>query len=871
MEDLKIGKCFNSYQDVDDFIKKYQDENFVVLWKKDCKKIETAQKAQPDRKFEERLVYLNIKFACVHNGRIKSESTGHRSTRTYKTGCGFEFNLRATEDGQALMITKIKSAHNHECTEEEYRSHHRIRKVDHKAKEKIENLLRVHASKHEIKDLIQKETNLNIKMKDIHNIATRMSKETDKTVKGMTEMLSSEFPDYSCDLYQVEQLVHGVFIQDSDMRSVFDKFPELLISDSTYKLNELDMPLYVVVGVDGNGDTQPVCFFIVYKEDHDTITKMLEIFKSKNPKWDQVEVVMTDKDMVERNVFKEQLPQIHLQICLFHVLRTFSREISTQKMNINQSDRAKVLEVLQKLVYAHSPDEYAASYAELRSVAPNRQVLEYYDKNWGGITEQWVDCFKKVNCNFGERTTNRLESLFGKIKNAIKHKSSMLQMIRSTILVLENFKKDKKSNAIYKKVTAPLSSNSVPYGKDYEDCLTDYAFKKMLPQLRSVDDVTVLTENTVQTRIGPMQINESSCKCPFNVTNKLPCKHLIALAKFNGHSTFLIHSIAPRWTKAYTDSRVVDSSVRGETKIHVGEPRQRKVLSANQKFRKVQYECNKAATAMSNMGMTEFNEWFSMLQRFVENTVAGRRISLVEYLPPTPAQQDHEPSWEREDMLEDTTLAPPEPTQDVMQDIAQAPPISTPYTEQDPLVSTPVTQETLAQEDPTESESEPTQDDTAQLNWPEKCRRKGRPRGAHLSAIGLPKKRRKIDNIPFMQQDVDQRRKRVASIFLKDAGAALPYSENVLISESDFISSICKDELFDLSICVDMFTAQAWETVTKLNNGGVQRPWYCGKCKDVLVGESVGCDTCLEWFHLSCMNLPKLPRTKFWYCCSEYH
>ena len=46
------------------------------------------------------------------------------------------------------------------------------------------------------------------------------------------------------------------------------------------------------------------------------------------------EKLMTDKDMAERSVFAVQFPSAHLQLCLFHILRSFSREVTIDKMGI---------------------------------------------------------------------------------------------------------------------------------------------------------------------------------------------------------------------------------------------------------------------------------------------------------------------------------------------------------------------------------------------------------------------------------------------------------------------------------------------------------------------------------------------------------
>ena len=65
---------------------------------------------------------------------------------------------------------------------------------------------------------------------------------------------------------------------------------------------------------------------LVASEDEDSIRNVVQMFKTNNPKWTDIKVVIIDKDMTEGQVFKSEIPDAKLQICLFHVLRNFSRE-----------------------------------------------------------------------------------------------------------------------------------------------------------------------------------------------------------------------------------------------------------------------------------------------------------------------------------------------------------------------------------------------------------------------------------------------------------------------------------------------------------------------------------------------------------------
>jgi zinc finger SWIM domain-containing protein 3 len=67
---------------------------------------------------------------------------------------------------------------------------------------------------------------------------------------------------------------------------------------------------------------------------------------------------MADKDMGERNMLKDELPSASLQICLFHVLRTFKREVTCEKLKISVDERLHMLKILQKIAYCKSDQAY---------------------------------------------------------------------------------------------------------------------------------------------------------------------------------------------------------------------------------------------------------------------------------------------------------------------------------------------------------------------------------------------------------------------------------------------------------------------------------------------------------------------------------
>lgn len=66
------------------------------------------------------------------------------------------------------------------------------------------------------------------------------------------------------------------------MRSIFDKFPELVILDPTYKLNNYKPPLFTLLAKDGNGESEVVALFIMRSESALCVGTMIDFFKECN-------------------------------------------------------------------------------------------------------------------------------------------------------------------------------------------------------------------------------------------------------------------------------------------------------------------------------------------------------------------------------------------------------------------------------------------------------------------------------------------------------------------------------------------------------------------------------------------------------------
>ena len=286
--------------------------------------------------------------------------------------------------------------------------------------------------------------------------------------------------------------------------------------------------MYTLLTIDGNGESQVVASFLVHKEDETSIRKMLQIFKKINPKWSHTAVVMTDKDMTKRNIKSEML-QVSLQICLFHVLRTFGREISVDKMSISSGEKTTILSHIQDITYSRSEVDYISKYESLCDVMCDR-IRKYYDTNWHPIRSEWVEGLKSLSMNLGTRTNNRIESFFSHLKKSVILRGSLQDFFVRYMMSQDTLRTERSHrllNSLTKMPVHAVSHEELPFRKH----LTLYAFGLLQSQMSASKKVNVLSPTSVESSSGVRELSDTSCACEYFTSIALPCKHIFGYSQ----------------------------------------------------------------------------------------------------------------------------------------------------------------------------------------------------------------------------------------------------------------------------------------------------------------------------------------------------
>ena len=137
------------------------------------------------------------------------------------------------------------------------------------------------------------------------------------------------------------QKLRFMFFQTALMKNLVRKFPEHIIIDTTYCINNCNMPLTSFICVDGNLESRVVAFALIPDETRETYEEIFQIFKCTNNV--DVATFMVDKCMAEISALENVFPGSSVELCHFHTLDAFKRKINALDCSREEKDRVRVV------------------------------------------------------------------------------------------------------------------------------------------------------------------------------------------------------------------------------------------------------------------------------------------------------------------------------------------------------------------------------------------------------------------------------------------------------------------------------------------------------------------------------------------------
>ncbi|ETP52784.1 hypothetical protein F442_02249 [Phytophthora nicotianae P10297] len=526
--------------------------------------------------------------------------------------------------------TKQIAEHNHDVGSDVYQTYHEARQVsDEDVVSTVRVLHRCGANRKRILEYIMENSTVEPTMKDEHNFVQRLKKESYNypTMETRIEHILSDFSDVKGNLSRLdtndEAVAECISIQTRHMRSMFANFPEVLMIDVTHGTNVSHYKLFSFMSHDALGKGQHVQHCLFENERKETLSVACQQFKEGCATHDDIAVIIIDKDFTEIGALEEEFPHARILLCHFHVVKYLQEKVKYKMDAWTKSEMKRLIRLLSDV---------------------KRQLwFDYFDANWTSCKEMWT-AFSRGNApHLGNRTNNRIESGWGKLRTLVD-RSTILDDCVVSIFFWQTVKERKWSNKMNRvdvSVNAGLnedlngmsllvSCHALEYvSQQYEFAVRPDTKYKCYPvgpyvmmQYVSGDSADVPEKYTVN-------VENWLYSCMFYVTRLLACRHMIYYRKQEGCVQLLVESMVHhRWlVKSY---RLLQKSLRGvddvenqfETRV-MKERRPGIPKSENDKFRELFTLDKSIAEVGCEWNISEHDALTSALLKFLTVVKSG--------------------------------------------------------------------------------------------------------------------------------------------------------------------------------------------------------------------------------------------------------
>ena len=401
----------------------------------------------------------------------------------------------------------------------------------------MEQLLDLNVAAGKIKEHVYNVFGKKVTTKDIHNIrlSSNGGKKEEEDLVRELECLLRSHPGADVRLIvNAKSELELIYLQTSSMKDAASRFHQVIIADTTYKINNKGMPLSSLMVIDGNGSGQLAAQAILSNEKKETLQCFMKTFQELNPACKNTSVFLVDKDFSEMAIIKDLWPQASIHICLFHCLKALRLQIF--RTSGSEDTRKKLVQSRQQLAFARTEEAYNELYQDFQQNAPG-SFVDYYTKNWHSCRDMWAGYARKECANYGQRTTNMLESYHQKRKRNCHGNMTLSQFIHQLVQI-NDLKDARMTHEVFRQkmtVSCVHGDNSTITQKLEEIC-TPYAaglVRDNIEKSKKIEHLVAEDEEgkfTVTSSTGQYAVTlekeAATCSCSWFRNMNLPCSHI---------------------------------------------------------------------------------------------------------------------------------------------------------------------------------------------------------------------------------------------------------------------------------------------------------------------------------------------------------
>lgn len=441
------------------------------------------------------------------------------------------------------------------------------RRISYAQKANLMELKGVGLRQHQVMDVMERHhggfETTGFVSKDMYNFFVRQKKkqivggDVDRVIKYMQARQKDDmefFYEYETD--EAGRLKR-LFWADPQSRIDYDAFGDVVVFDSTYRVNKYNLPFIPFVGVNNHGSTVIFACAIVADEKIATyewvLKRFLDCMCQKHPKG-----LITDSDNSMRRAIATVMPNSEHRLCTWHIEQNMARHL-----------RPKMISDFRVLVHAtYSAEEFEEKWVEFKL---KHKVAE--DNQWLGrmynLRKNWAAAYTKGMYFLGMKSNQRSESLNSKLHRHLDRKMSLVLLVEHYEHCLSRMRHREAELDSKASQSVPFTANDASLiEKDAARIFTPSVFKKLKMDIikskdcevidcideeniikyiicmkGKIDKITILTCSYVESSLKNM-----SCTCKKMECESLPCQHMFTIMDYLNLQAIPDVCVVPRWT-----------------------------------------------------------------------------------------------------------------------------------------------------------------------------------------------------------------------------------------------------------------------------------------------------------------------------------
>ncbi|KAL6885488.1 hypothetical protein ACP4OV_010267 [Aristida adscensionis] len=494
--------------------------------------------------------YVCSKEGCRDAELSDIKNRKYRERAKTRCDCPAELSVRFDKARELWFVDNFVDDHNHQLTSSGETPFLRSqRKMKEHLKSEIKQMESMGIRKHVIMDILECKyggyDKVGIIRKDLYNFCSRYKRS--RIVDGdanaalqIMQMRRDQDPDFFYD-YEVdaEGRLKNLFWCDAQSRMDYQSFGDVVVFDSTHRINRYKMPFVPFVGLNHHRQTTIFGCGIVGDERVESYIWLLKVFL-KAMCQSKPKSIITDSDYAMMKAIRRVLPGTNHRICSWHIERGMPK-------HLHHSDVNKFRSFIYDACSPAAFEEKWRSFILENQTCNNREWLSrMYSKR-----KLWAAAFLSDQYFLGMKTNQRSESLNSRLHRHLDYYMSLVDLVEHYEVCISAMRRREAEFDCKASQSWPGTITDSPVLEEAAGHIFTAAnFNLVQEELKKTDRFCVdeigCDGNNVRFTVSPEEqqgkvcfvdcsstesISELRCSCRKMERDGIPCRHMLSVLK----------------------------------------------------------------------------------------------------------------------------------------------------------------------------------------------------------------------------------------------------------------------------------------------------------------------------------------------------